>query len=276
MGCEVVVEGAGPTAFAAIVGLFEERERIFSRFRAGSELNRVNAARGEVVPVSRPFARALRAALSAARATGGIVDPTLGAALEAAGYDRDFAELGVDPRPPGRAAPGRWRSVELGEGVVRRPAGTRLDLNGVVKGLTVDDAALLLDRPGYVSAGGDLAVRGTPAVVGLPDGPPVTLERGGIATSGSGVRRWRRGGRERHHLIDAATGRPSTSRWAYVTAAGATCVQADVAAKAGLLLGEDGPEWLDERGVAARFVSPDLIIENGSWTRSVRREPAWA
>ena len=273
MGCAVVVDGADDDALAAIARLFEERDAVFSRFRDGSELNAVNAAAGTVVPASAGFLRALRLALAAARATGGLVDPTLGAAVEAAAYDRDYDALPADstPVPPPTAAD--WRRVHAGSTFLERPAGTVLDLNGVVKAMAVDDAVALLDGPGFVSAGGDLAVAGRPAVVGLPGGDTVVLERGGLATSGVGTRSWRRGGRLAHHLIDPATRRPSASPWAFVTAVGGTCVTADVAAKAGFLLGADGPAWLDARGVAARFVAGDAIVVcNETWRRSIARE----
>ncbi len=276
MGCEVVVSGAGRRAFESIVALFEEREATFSRFRPSSELARVNAAPGSAVSVSPTFAAALRAAIGAARSTGGLVDPTVGAAIEAIGYDADFHQLAPDPRPVETAPRSDWRRILIGAGVLVRPAGTVIDLNGVVKSMTVDGAAALLDGPGFVSAGGDIAARGLPLAVALPSGGTVTLESGGIATSGSATRRWLRGGRLRHHLIDPRTGLSSESPWTHVTAVGRDCLSADVAAKAGFLLGGDGPAWLDERGVAARFVAADTVVENGRWRRSVDREPAWA
>ncbi|HKI92864.1 MAG TPA: FAD:protein FMN transferase, partial [Gaiellaceae bacterium] len=202
MGCDVVVAGARPVGLAAIESLFAERDARFSRFRPDSELRRVNAAAGDVVPASSEFLRAVRAALAAARATDGLVDPTLGAAIEAAGYDADLADLPADgplaPVPP----PADWRSLRTGARLLVRPAGTLLDLNGVVKAMAVDDAAALLDGPGFVSVGGDIAARGEPVVVGLPGGGTVTLEHGGMATSGTGTRHWLRGGEPQHHLID--------------------------------------------------------------------------
>ena len=100
MGCEVVVGGASPAELEAIQALFEERDAVFSRFRADSELNRVNRSAGRVVPVSTFFRDALGVALAAAATTGGLVDPTLGAALEAAGYSQDFECSAEDRRPP--------------------------------------------------------------------------------------------------------------------------------------------------------------------------------
>ena len=116
----------------------------------------MNASPSDVVVVSETFARAVRAALAAARATDGLVDPTLGAALVAAGYDRDFELLGADARPTGRPVPGTWRSVSLTGRLLSR-RGALLDLNGVVKSLVVDEALRLLPERSFVSAGGDLA-----------------------------------------------------------------------------------------------------------------------
>jgi len=85
----------------------------------------------------------------------------------------------------------------------------------------------------------------------------VLLRRGALATSGSVKRRWLRAGRVQHHLIDPRSGRPAESPWAQVTACGANCLAADIAAKAGFLLGWAGPAWLDERGIPGRFLTPE-------------------
>jgi FAD:protein FMN transferase len=269
MDVEVIAGGAAVAHAAAIEALFAERERVFSRFRPHSELALVNSTRLSLVVVSPLFARTLRAALDAAATTDGLVDPTLGAALEAAGYDRDFARVVPDASPAGPAAPGSRRSVRVLGRVVARPPRVRLDLNGVVKALAVDDALALFDGPGFVSAGGDVAVRGG-AVVGLPRGGSVHVEDGGVATSGTTHRRWLRGGAVQHHLIDARTGRPAHSRWTEVTVVAVTCLDADVAAKAAFLLSDDGPGWLDERGLAGRFLAGDVAVTNRAWRESLQ------
>jgi FAD:protein FMN transferase len=269
MGCEVVVAGASPEALRRIEALFEERDAVFSRFRRDSELNRVNLAQGRVVVLSSLFSSAVRAAIAAAAATDGLVDPTLGSAIEAAGYTLDFARLGPDTRPSDPGVPGSWQSLRLGGRLLFLPGGVKLDLNGVVKALAVDDALQLLDGDGFVSAGGDLATRGG-LDVALPGGGAVRLARGALATSGSSARTWLRGGTVQHHLIDPRTGSPAESPWEQVTACGGTCLTADVAAKAGFLLGEAGPDWLDERNLPARFLTHrgDEVV-NDAWRRSL-------
>jgi FAD:protein FMN transferase len=236
MGCDVAVAGGDPGAVAAVL---ERWEAAFSLFRPESELCRVNRAEAQVVTVSPLFAQALRVALDVAAETKGRVDPTLC---------------------------GRWREITLSGRLLSRPPGLALDLNGVVKALAVDDAAATLDRPGFVSVGGDLAVRG-PVDVALPAEGSIRVVSGGLATSGTASRG--------AHLVDTATGEPSESPWEQVTASGATCLAADVAAKAGFLLGGRGPEWLDARGVAGRFVGADgAVVENASWAGATREVPA--
>lgn len=227
MGCDVVIAGGDPTAAADV---FERWESTFSLFRESSELSRVNASPARSVVVSELFASALQVALDVAADTDGLVVPALG-------------------------------EVRLSGRLVARRPGVAIDLNGVVKALAVDEAAASLDGLGFVSCGGDLAVRG-PVDVGLPGGGAVRVVEGGLATSGVATR-----GR---HLVDPATGEPSESPWEQVTVSGESCLAADVAAKAAFLLGGDGPEWLDARSVPGRFLAADGTVTcNDAWRGSL-------
>jgi thiamine biosynthesis lipoprotein len=266
MGCEIVLSGEPNDA---VERLFEEREARFSRFRVGSELNLVNARPAGVAFLTEEFAAMLELALGAARATDGVVTPLVGEALVAAGYDRDFDAL-VDNREPG-VTPDvpSLDALALRGRLLTRAVPMQLDLNGVVKGKTVDDALALLGD-GWLSAGGDLATT-VPVTVGLPGGDAVTLRNGGLATSSIARRSWLRGGELQHHLIDPATGRPAKSRWQDVTAVAGSCAAADVAAKAALLMDARGPSWLEQRGLPGRFVDHDGGVHvNASWYRSQR------
>jgi FAD:protein FMN transferase len=71
----------------------EQIDRACSRFRADSDLQRVNAAAGRFTPVSPLLVEAVQVALRAAELTDGDVDPTVGNALVLAGYDRDWRLL---------------------------------------------------------------------------------------------------------------------------------------------------------------------------------------
>jgi thiamine biosynthesis lipoprotein len=256
MGVDVLVGGATDVERVAVHELFERWDAVLSRFRRNSELNAVNASPAPTVLVSSLFAQVMLIALRAARATGGLVDPSLGRAIIAAGYDRDFDELVEGP--VGGAERGDWTSVRLTGRALTRPPGMHLDLNGVAKALAVDAALALLAGEGFVAAGGDVAARGG-AIVALPHGGALRIVGGGVATSGTTRRQWRRGGALQHHLLDARTGRPSRSRWRDVTVAARSCVAADVAAKAAFLLDDDGPRWLAGQGLRGRFVDADGI-----------------
>lgn len=269
MGCIVEVGGATAGEAAAIERIFQARDRQFSRFRDDSELSRVNRTSREVLTVSKTFGQMVERALAAASATRGLVDPTLASALTAAGYDRDFDELEPRAEVARAGAPGRWRAVRMVGRLLIRPVGLELDLNGVVKGQTVDEAVGLLSGDGFVNAGGDYAGRGEHDVA-LPGGDSVRVTHGGLATSGTTKRRWLRAGTWQHHLIDPRSGRPAESPWTDVTVNAGTCLQADVAAKAAFLLGPDGPAWLDRRGLAGRFLSEDgRVVLNHVWREAV-------
>ena len=96
--------GALARARAIVERELEEIDRACSRFRADSDLQRVNAGAGRFVPVSRLLIEAVQVALRAAELTDGDVDPTVGNALVLAGYDRDWALLRKPVDAPDRPA----------------------------------------------------------------------------------------------------------------------------------------------------------------------------
>jgi FAD:protein FMN transferase len=251
MGCEVVLPSRSRSG--KVRALFDARERRFSRFLTSSEINRVNAVPVGVMLVSEDFASMLSLGIDAASATGGLVTPAVGGAILAAGYDRDLADLPLDGDAVRPVAVPSLASLSLRGRMLLRSAPVVLDLNGVVKSHTVDGALAMLGE-GWVCAGGDVATT-VPVEVGLPGGGSVQLVRGGLATSSVMRRTWLRGGVAQHHLIDPASGCPAVTPWQDVTVAAGSCLAADVAAKAALLLCPRGPSWLDARGLAGRFVA---------------------
>ena len=104
-----------------------------------------------------------------------------------------------------------------------------------------------------------------PAPLDAP-GPAVSVYSGGLASSGTTVRRWATAGGELHHIVDPRTGRPANSPWRTVTVAAASCVDANTASTAALVLGEDAPAWLDERRLPSRLVRLDGSVACvGAW-----------
>ena len=275
MGSEVhlvVPTGNVDDAALAVECLFSQWEGVLSRFRPESELSRLNARPGTPVMVGPILLAAVEAAIEAARATGGVFDPTLGHELVRLGYDRSFEEMGdalPSPRRPGGGG-GGWRTmvVDRSAGVVTMPAGSELDLGGIAKGMAVDASLGLLRSLGIesalVSAGGDLAVLGLPPgrrawhvlVGGDPEAPVVPLIRGALATSGTTRRRWLQGDLARHHLVDPATGEPAASGLREVTVAAGTCRVAEVGATVAFVAGRRlGTALLERLGVAGLLVT---------------------
>lgn len=256
-----------------------------SRFSRDTELSWLNAqAGGDAMVVSPLLEAALVAAFQAAEMTGGLVDPTVGQAVEDAGYTVDFAGMAADgPALKVQVAtvPG-WRCVDYDPArhTVRLPAGVTLDLGASGKAWAADRAAMAItEQVGVavaVECGGDVAVSGAhpqggwPVRVGSdvdsPDGEQVAVFAGGLATSGTGMRRWRRGDVELHHIIDPATGRPTASPWAMVTVAAATCLEANAAATAALIMGLPGVDWLNRLSLPARLVDRSGSVHRaGGW-----------
>jgi FAD:protein FMN transferase len=244
MGTEVellVDADEAEQALGAAESEFHHLEALLSRFRPDSQLSRLNEAKA--LSVHSDVSAVVELALQARDSTGGRFDPTVHDAVVAAGYDRSFELVPADG-PAVASAARCGGGVYLDGDRIELDPDVRLDLGGIGKGFAVERAALVLATAGpcLVNAGGDLAVRGGSWPVGLEtaDGT-ITLElgRGAIATSGRDRRRWRRNGREQHHLIDPRTGSPSDSDLLRVTVVAPAAVQAEVWAKALFLAGED-------------------------------------
>ena len=252
-----------------------------SRFRADSELMRLDASAGQPTMVSPLLAGAIRAALRGALLTEGDVDPTVGRAMESIGYDRDFASVpaqGGALRVTVRHVP-QWRQIELDEAasLLTVPFGVRLDLGATAKAWAADRSAERIARElscgVLVSLGGDIAVAGevppggwsirVQDVTGDPitsaQGPTgvIAIRAGGLATSSTSARRWQRGGDLMHHILDPRTGRPADSNWRTVTVAAGTALDANIASTAAIIRGRSATGWLAKLRLPARLVAVD-------------------
>jgi thiamine biosynthesis lipoprotein len=146
-----------------------------------------------------------------------------------------------------------------------------LDLGSTGKALAADLAARAAHETigggVLVSLGGDIATAGRPPGGGWrvlaaedsatradADGEVIAIESGAVATSSTTVRRWVRGDVTLHHLLDPRTGLPVQDRLRTATVIAATCVDANIAATAAIVLGSAAEDWLEERGLPARLV----------------------
>ena len=279
------------SAEAVVREELDRLDRAVSRFRPDSEVSvlaRVRTTRERGWPVSPLLREHLAAADRAFVLSGGLVDPTVGAALVRAGYDADLdvvrarGEIARATDVPAREAspvPG-WRSVRLDpEGSLSLWPGTLLDLGATGKAHSADvlAARLAARLPGgfLVDLGGDIAVAGpTPAggwAVGVEDphgslAQVVRIDGQALATSSTRARTWRVGGAERHHVIDPRTGEPARTPWAQVSVAAASALEANTAATASVVLGADAPAWLSARRLPARLLHHDgSVVTTAGW-----------
>lgn len=290
----LVTDPAGlPVAERILRGELDALDDACSRFRADSEISRLLDRAGSWQPVSPLLAEALAVALRAAKLTDGLVDPTVGTAVAALGYDRDFDEVVPDdPRPviASGPVPGWWRiQLDRDAGAVLLPRGIDLDLGATAKAFAADRAAALIAAATgcgvLVSLGGDIAVTG-PAPEGgwrigvgddharpAPADPVVTVVSGGLATSTVARRAWRRGGRGVHHIVDPRTGDAAVTVWRTASVAAGTCVDANTASTAAIVLGDQAPSWLAAHGLPARLVDPDgRVVVVAGWPDDPRQE----
>ena len=238
---------------------FHRLEELLSRFREDSELSVLN--RDGEIDASPDLARVVGLSLEARQRTKGRFDPTVHDAVVSAGYDRSFELVAEDAG--GAAHPARCGGgVRLLGSRIELDSGVRLDLGGIAKGYAVDRASELLAHSGpcLVNAGGDIGVRGGAWPVGVDGAVTLELADGAIATSGRDRRRWRRDGRELHHLIDPSTGAPAETDLLRATAVGSHAVEAEVLAKWLFLAGES--EALSS-GITCVLVREDGAVRFG-------------
>ncbi len=278
--------GVSAEAAQAVAAGVEFDEARWSRFRPQSTVARINRNAGIPVQVDPETLELLIACRRWTQHTQGLFQPLVGAALEAWGYARSIHEHvpGAARSPAGVPVEGDLE-IDTDAQSVRIPAGTRLDLGGIAKSWMARRAAATVaelsdDGSLLVDAGGDLtAVRGSHLVAveaaglhpqNVPGTAPgatgcwVELAAGeGIATSGSGRRRWvNHDGSVAHHLIDPFAGRPGAE--AHATVIACDVVTADVQAKVLAL----APEVLPTPAAAIR-TSGGTCVTTPGWDRRV-------
>lgn len=242
-----------------------------SRFRPDSEICALAAADGARRPVSRVFAELIEAALGAARATDGDVDPTVGRAVVELGDDHFRPGGSPVPRISSVAVPVDWTAVEFDGHSVRIPPGTLLDLGATAKAVAADRCARRVHSETgtgvLVNLGGDIATAG-PApwdgwrvlVQDCDDDPASHVRIGtdtGLATSSTRRRRWWRAGTVHHHIIDPRSGASADPVWRSVSVAADTCLAANTVSTAAIVRGPRAVPWISALGVPARLVDRD-------------------
>lgn len=274
-GVQLVVTDHLDEARAAVEQVLSEVDLAASRFRGDSEIS--NLPIGEWTTASPLLARLLAVARDAAEQTDGLVDPTVGTSLSDLGYDRTYTTIVRDGPLTVVRRPRGWRALEVQGDRVRAPLG--LDLGATAKAVAADMCAEAAGRhcdAVLVGLGGDLAtagerswpvlVRDTSDLDETDDEGQVVDLTGALATSGTRARHWNRGGRLVHHLLDPRTGLPADGPWRTVSVVAGSCVTANTASTAAIVVGEHAERWLRERGFSARLVHDDgTVVTVGDW-----------
>lgn len=278
-------------AVGAVEQMFRRIETTCTRFNAASDLMRANAAGRDWTVVDEECLAAIMLAHEAHLRTSGLFDPRVLKTLEGLGYDRslDFPSgearttASLPDMPTGAWQLGvdlQTRSVAVGD--------VPIDLGGIGKGYAVRRGLEILSGVGagaLVEAGGDLATYGVGpmredqpriwrAAVEDPRGAPepiamIDVTDSAAATSSVRLRRWTASGTDVHHLIDPATGRPSTSQLLAVTVVATDPAWAEVWTKVGFLLGASMiGEFMEQAGLAGLWVDTAGHVHTSSRMRS--------
>lgn len=275
MGTLYTIEAEGPNAPAAIDRAFKQLHHYddtLSTYKPTSELSRANAAAGRWSPVSADTAGLVARALGYARESQGAFDPTVGPLVGLWGFKYlDYHEPAAAAIAATQARVGyAGVSVDPHRLKLARP-GMALDLGAIAKGFAVDRAVALLQAAGMTSvrvdAGGNQGVwaarprhwlfgvkhpRREGDVIGA-----ISLDHGGISTSGDAERGFWKDGTRYGHILDPKTGRP-VAGMLEVTVAAPTAEEADALSTTLYVLGvKAGTALLAHHpGCAALFIEP--------------------
>jgi FAD:protein FMN transferase len=267
------------TIVSLIQLLFNTVERICSRFIPTSELQQLNRSPEQLVTVSPILFDVLQQAHNAYKMTNGIFNPGISRNLQSLGYNRSF-ELIEREDLQSRHKQSDIRPIlkfpyELDEKkrTVWLHHGMEIDLGGIAKGWTVDRATRDLRHygRGFVNAGGDIrffGIREDSWRIGIEnpfdcskDIATLSIQSGGVATSSTMKRKWKRENQMLNHLIDPSTGYSTTSDIVSTTVVAQTATEADVWAKTLLLVGpEQAMQYIQKYQLDVTFVDTNEVV----------------
>ena len=256
-------------------------DHMFSAFREDSEIAEINRAAGKkLVTVSKETINVIEKAVEISKDSQGTFDITSGSVL------RIWREAKRENRLPCMEELKRtmdlinYKDIIIDqEKVGLSQTGQELDLGGIAKGYAADVAKqMLLDEgisDGFINFGGSVIAFGSPKQIGIQNpfaktgvsAGTVIVSNQAVVTSGNYERYFEKDGQRYHHILDPATGFPSTSGLAGVTLIGDLACELDGLSTAVFVMGlKSGMRLLNQyriegifmEGSGATYVTPGL------------------
>lgn len=271
-------------AWQALRRVVARVDKAANRFDKNSELSQLNTNGGKAQRVSPLLWELLQVAVWGAKWSQGTVDPTVGNALVAAGYDRDFSHMAKTGKAVVARSASGWKGIEMKDGWVCLPPGVQIDLGASAKAYASDwgavqasaamgEGSVLVNCGGDIALGGEKRAEGWVIQVSEDSGEEISdqeekvmITEGALATSSVSLRQWKRGEEEWQHILDPRTGKSAKGKWRTASVVAGNCVIANIAATAAIVMGEAAERWLKEQGLSARLVSQTgIICRVGGW-----------
>jgi len=250
-----------------IQSLYEEKEKIFSRFDEESELSFLNKQIEKFQAASEDMLAITRKSLEYNAESGGLFDPRIIEILENIGYGKNFPEndfktIAIKDEkflPLSEDLEIKGRSIRFNR---------RMDFSGIAKGYITDKATEVLVKLGFenflIDSGGDIYTKGLDEKkekwkIGLEGFPEekimLRISDEAVATSGITRRKWESGGRKFHHLINPRNFKKFDFDLKSVTVIKENTISADVWAKVLFLMGiKEGIEFYNSKKIKSLFL----------------------
>ena len=265
--------------------IFSRLEEIDSRFNVNnplSDLSLVNSSAGEKsVSVHDDVAFVLETALSVAKKTEGIFDPSIGPLVKLWGINTDHAKVPSQSEIDEVRSLVDYTKIEItGDGnqkkVFLKQKGMSLDLGGIAKGYAADEVAKILSEEkincAIIDLGGNIYVwgkkkNGAPWKIAVKNPldengePALILTLNGnntIVTSGIYERNFIQDGKLYHHILNPKTGFPADGQYMSTTIIADSSMDADALSTSAFLLGPEKYYALFD--TPAIFISKDKTV----------------